>query len=144
ELLLPYLFDANLRPHRLSTFGGGERTMWWNLMGEGATGTTRVGYVWLEFGRDGEAGPEWVCCGARLQASKHTKSPTADYFTTSNRIGEEGVALCNESGAPLGKAALAEKLGEYGRVHPTAADYRTTIRQTLFPELTEQRFDALI
>lgn len=144
ELLLPYLFDANLRPHRLSTFGSGERTMWWNLMGEGATGATRVGYVWLEFHRDGASGPEWFCCGARLQASKHTKSPTADYFTTSRRIGGDGVALCNESGAPLGKAALTEELGEHGRVHPNAGDYRTTVRQTLFPELTEQRFDALI
>jgi hypothetical protein len=49
ELLLPFLFDANLRASRLSTFGTAERTMHWNLMGEGASGTTRVGYVWLEF-----------------------------------------------------------------------------------------------
>src|SRR6266487_6120783 len=49
ELLLPFLFDANLRASRLSTFGTGERTMHWNLMGEGTAGTTRVGYVWLEF-----------------------------------------------------------------------------------------------
>ncbi len=49
ELLLPFLFDANLRASRLSTFGTGERTMHWNLMGEGASATTRVGYVWLEF-----------------------------------------------------------------------------------------------
>src|SRR5882724_2299137 len=34
ELLLPFLFDANLRANRLSTFGTGERTMHWNLMGE--------------------------------------------------------------------------------------------------------------
>ena len=46
ELLLPYLFDANLRPHRLSTFGSADRTMHWNLMGEGNQGSTRVGYVW--------------------------------------------------------------------------------------------------
>src|SRR5215469_1456345 len=49
ELLLPFLFDANLRASRLSTFGTAERTMHWNLMGEGASGTTRVGYAWLEF-----------------------------------------------------------------------------------------------
>lgn len=146
ELLLPYLFDASLRPHRLSTFGTGDRTMWWNLMGEGATGATRVGYVWLEFTRDGEAGPEWFCCGARLQASKHTKTPTADYFTTSRRIGDgaDRLALCNDSGAPLSRAALAEELGEYGTLHPNAGEYRSVVRQTLFPELTEQRYDALI
>ena len=49
ELLLPFLFDASLRANRLSTFGTGERTMHWNLMGDGADGSTRVGYVWLEF-----------------------------------------------------------------------------------------------
>ncbi|MHA6800026.1 TIGR02680 family protein [Bounagaea algeriensis] len=145
ELLLPYLLDASIRPHRLSTFGTGDRDMWWNLMGEGATGKTRVGYVWLEFARDGGDGPEWFCCDARLQASQHTKSPAVDYFTTSQRLGaEHDVALTNSSGAPLTKAALQEALGECGAVHPTAADYRTQVRRTLYPELTEQRYDALI
>src|SRR4030088_3565702 len=77
ELLLPFLFDASLRANRLSTFGTGERTMHWNLMGEGATGTTRVGYVWLEFalGLDIPQGTDsWFTCGARLQASTHTKT----------------------------------------------------------------------
>lgn len=50
EVLLPYLLDANLRSNRLSTFGTSERTMHWNLMGDGYDGATRVGYVWLEFG----------------------------------------------------------------------------------------------
>jgi len=84
ELLLPYLFDASLRPNRLSTFGTAERTMHWNLMGEGASGVTRVGYVWLEFGAGVEsAGPTWFSCGARLQASTHTSTVHADYFGTS-------------------------------------------------------------
>src|SRR5260221_14572061 len=67
ELLLPFLFDANLRASRLSTFGTGERTMHWNLMGEGTSATTRVGYVWLEFS-SGEAssGQGWFTCGCRL------------------------------------------------------------------------------
>ena len=69
ELLLPFLFDANLRASRLSTFGTAERTMHWNLMGEGASGTTRVGYAWLEFYLPGDPG-RWFCCGARLQASR--------------------------------------------------------------------------
>jgi len=81
ELLLPFLFDANLRANRLSTFGTGERTMHWNLMGEGATGATRVGYVWMEFQR----GDGWFSCGARLQASTHTSTVQPDYFTTSLR-----------------------------------------------------------
>lgn len=142
ELLLPFLFDANLRANRLSTFGTGERTMHWNLMGEGASGTTRVGYVWLEFRLPGEPG-RWFTCGARLQASTHTTTVHPDYFTTELRVGE-GILLVTESGQPLTKNALQERLGEQGVVHASATDYRTAVRSTLFPALGEQRFDALI
>ncbi len=142
ELLLPFLFDANLRANRLSTFGTGERTMHWNLMGEGASGTTRVGYVWLEFSLPGEP-DRWFCCGARLQASKHTTTVHPDYFTTSQRIGD-GLCLVNELGQPLTKTALEQHLGEHGRVHDSATAYRAAVRKTLFPELSEQRYDALI
>ncbi|MBN6034750.1 TIGR02680 family protein [Amycolatopsis sp. 195334CR] len=139
EVLLPFLFDANLRANRLSTFGTGERTMHWNLLGEGATGTTRVGYVWLEF----RTGERWFTCGARLQASTHTTTVHPDYFTTELRIGED-FSLVNEAAQPLSRNALVERLGERGTVHASAADYRTEVRTTLFPSLSEQRYDALI
>jgi uncharacterized protein (TIGR02680 family) len=151
ELLLPFLLDASLRASRLSTFGTAERTMHWNLMGEGASGTTRVGYVWLEFrfaaaeAGSGGAPGRWFCCGARLQASTHTTTVHADYFTTTARIGtSDGVALVNEAGQPLTKAALEEGLGDRGLVYGNAGEYRTAIRAALFPGLTEQRYDALI
>jgi hypothetical protein len=141
ELLLPFLFDANLRASRLSTFGTAERTMHWNLMGEGASGTTRVGYVWLEF----RAADRWFCCGARLQASTHTTTVHADYFTTSLRIGtSDGISLVNAAGQPLTRSALEERLGDHGAVHANASDYRSAVRTTLFPGLTEVRYDALI
>jgi uncharacterized protein (TIGR02680 family) len=144
ELLLPFLFDANLRANRLSTFGTGERTMHWNLMGEGATGVTRVGYVWLEFRLRGEP-DRWFTCGARLQASTHSTTVRPDYFTTDLRVGRpDGVALINDAGQPLTTNALQDRLGERGVVHDNATDYRTEIRSTLFPGLNEQRFDALI
>lgn len=144
ELLLPFLFDANLRANRLSTFGTGERTMHWNLMGEGTTGTTRVGYVWLEFRLPGQ--PEgWFCCGARLQASAHTATVHADYFTTDLRIGQPGgLSLVTEAGQPLTRNVLVERLGEHGTLHPNATDYRAAVRSALFPGLSEQRYDALI
>ncbi|MEC3977965.1 TIGR02680 family protein [Amycolatopsis sp. H20-H5] len=142
ELLLPFLFDANLRANRLSTFGTGERTMHWNLMGEGATGTTRVGYVWLEFNRGNDS---WFTCGARLQATAHTKTVHVDYFTSERRVGlPAGLKIVTDSGQPLTKAALQDELGELGAVHDTSADYRAAVRATLFPGLTEQRYDALI
>jgi uncharacterized protein (TIGR02680 family) len=144
ELLLPFLFDANLRAGRLSTFGTAERTMHWNLMGEGASGTTRVGYVWLEFRHPGDS-ERWFSCGARLQASTHTTTVHADYFTTRSRVGApDGLALVNEMGQPLTKSALEEQLGEDGVVHGNAGDYRAVVRSTLFPGMSEQRYDALI
>ncbi len=138
ELLLPYLFDANLRPHRLSTFGSADRTMHWNLMGEGNQGSTRVGYVWLEF----QQGEQWFTCGARLQATTNTSNVAATYFTTSLRVGD--LLLVNESGRPLTKTDLAAAMGEHGVVHASPADYRHTVRTTLFPGVSEQRYDSLI
>ena len=138
ELLLPYLFDANLRPHRLSTFGSADRTMHWNLMGEGIQGSTRVGYVWLEF----RHGDKWFTCGARLQATTNTNSVTATYFTTSQRVGE--LALVNEAGRPLTRTDLVAAIGEHGVVHASPADYRHAVRTTLFPGVSEQRYDSLI
>ncbi|MFI1920503.1 TIGR02680 family protein [Nocardia sp. NPDC020380] len=142
ELLLPFLFDASLRPNRLSTFGTSERTMHWNMMGEGASGVTRVGYVWLEFRLPGVE-DRWFTCGARLQASAHTTSVHPDYFTTELRIGVD-LALTNEAGQPLTRAGLEHALDACGRVHAGPGDYREQVRATLFPTLNDQRYDALI
>ncbi|WP_068057193.1 TIGR02680 family protein [Nocardia xishanensis] len=146
ELLLPFLFDANLRANRLSTFGTNERTMHWNLMGEGASGATRVGYVWLEFRFPGESG-RWFTCGARLQATSRTTTVHADYFTTALRVSDpdapDSLAL-TDANRPLTKAALAERLGEQGTVHENATEYRAAVRSTLFPAMGADRYDALI
>ncbi|MFE3887783.1 TIGR02680 family protein [Streptomyces lydicus] len=146
ELLLPFLFDASLRPNRLSTFGGSERTMHWNLLGEGASGKTRVGYVWMEFRRIDDAGEEqWFGCGARLQASVHTSGVHTDYFTTSARIAHPGgLSLVNEAGQPLTRAVLAEALRDHGELHPSAADYRTAVRRALFAGMGEERYASLL
>ncbi|KLL11690.1 hypothetical protein FrCorBMG51_09690 [Protofrankia coriariae] len=195
ELLLPYLLDANLQARRLSTFGGPERTMHWNLMGDGASGQTRVGYVWIEFRfgalpETGETGPtgqpspvrpvgdgdgvgdggregggparpddgtdgsddgidgsdeRWFTCGARLQASVHTASATANYFTTTSRIGlPGGLSVVDEANAPLTRKRLEAELGDTGQLYPTAADYRAAIRAELFGGLSEQRYSGLI
>jgi uncharacterized protein (TIGR02680 family) len=144
ELLLPFLLDANLRASRLSTFGTSERTMYWNLMGEGASATTRVGYVWLEFRFAGDE-ERWFSCGCRLQASAHATTVRADYFTTSLRIGTDGgLSLINEASQPLTRDALEEALGEHGTLYGNAGDYRTAVRHGLFPGLTEQRYEALM
>jgi uncharacterized protein (TIGR02680 family) len=146
ELLLPYLFDANLRPSRLSTFGGTERTMYWNLMGDGYPGATRVGYVWLEFGRAADGGrAEWFTCGARLQAGRSSRQvlpPT--YFTSGQRVGA-GLDLLTDDGRPLTRAELAAALDGDGTVFDSAAaDYRRMVRHVLFPEFNDEQYEALI
>ncbi|MFF9351262.1 TIGR02680 family protein [Streptomyces sp. NPDC014734] len=145
ELLLPFLFDASLRPNRLSTFGGSERTMHWNMLGAGASGKTRVGYVWMEFRRVDDGVERWFGCGARLHASVHTSTAHAEYFTTGSRLSHpDGVPLVNEAGQPLTKAALAEALRDRGEVHPSATDYRTAVRRALFAGMAEQRYESLL
>ncbi|MFC9399193.1 TIGR02680 family protein [Streptomyces sp. NPDC057027] len=146
ELLLPFLFDASLRPNRLSTFGGSERTMHWNMLGAGASGKTRVGYVWMEFRRVDDDGSErWFGCGARLHASVHTSTAHADYFTTDARIAHPGgFRLVNDAGQPLTKAALGDALRDRGTVHPSPTDYRTAVRRELFAGMGEQRYESLL
>ncbi|OAA27487.1 TIGR02680 family protein [Frankia sp. EI5c] len=148
ELLLPYLLDANLQARRLSTFGGSERTMHWNLMGDGASGRTRVGYVWIEFHLGDAADPgggRWFTCGARLQASQHTTTVSADYFTTTRRIGlPGGLSVVDEANAPLTRKRLAADLGDTGQLYDSAADYRAAVRAALFGGLNEQRYSGLI
>lgn len=140
ELLLPFVLDGSLKSSRLSTFGGTERTMHWNLMGDGATGTTRAGYVWVEFEHtDGRL----FTCGARLQATAHTTTVTPAYFATSLKIGE-GLSLTTETGQPLTRAQLESALGAHGIVYSSADDYRTHVRKTLYRGLSEARYESLL
>ncbi|MEV3938270.1 TIGR02680 family protein [Glycomyces sp. NPDC049804] len=141
ELLLPFLIDADMRAHRLSTFGtGSHRTMHWNLMGEGATGATRVGYLWLEFAREGT--DDTFTCGVRLQASKHSTEVKPRYFTTTARVGVD-FALVNGANQPLTPRELAAALEGRGGILERA-EYRDRIRRHLYPGLSPQRYEALI
>lgn len=147
EVLLPYLLDASLKPSRLSTFGGSERTMHWNLMGDGHMGSTRVGYVWLEFHHPGDdhQPPRWFTCGARLQATANTKSVTPAYFTTSQRVGmPQGLSLTQDDGRPLTRAHLDAAIGDSGDVHESPDGYRTVVRHTLYGRLSVQRYESLL
>ncbi|MDT0329992.1 TIGR02680 family protein [Nocardiopsis lambiniae] len=145
ELLLPFLLDASLRPNRLSTFGGGERVMHWNMIGHGYPGATRVGYVWLEFERAGASGNEYLTLGARLQATRDVSSVKATYFTASARVGG-ALALLTPEEQPLTVKQLKEAVEGpgHGVVHPGAEEYRSAVRSSLYPGLDQARYDALI
>jgi len=139
EVLLPFLLDANLSPSRLSTFGTTARTMHWNLMGEGASGRTRIGFVWLEFGRDTET----VTIGARLQATRETTRVDPVYFITHLGVPDE-LRLVDADGAPLSVAALEEAVRGNGDIYRKARDYRTAVRELLFPAMGAERYDTLV
>lgn len=145
ELLLPFLLDASLRPNRLSTFGGNERAMHWNMIGHGYPGATRVGYVWLEFERPTAEGTEHLTLGARLQATRDVSSVTPAYFTSSARVGE-GLSLLTPEKQPLTVKQLKEALEGtgLGTVHPGPKEYRSAVRGLLYPRLDQARYDALI
>ncbi|RPF21756.1 TIGR02680 family protein [Myceligenerans xiligouense] len=143
ELLLPFLLDANLRASRLSTFGSGDRTMHWNLMGQGATGSTRVGYVWLEVRREGREVEEHVTVGARLQASKSDTSVRVAYFVAHARVGHD--LDLQPDREPLTVAHLKAALVGRGTVFEgDAGGYRDDVRATLFPGMERDRYDALV
>ncbi|MGH3721983.1 MAG: TIGR02680 family protein [Pseudonocardiaceae bacterium] len=158
ELLLPYLLDANLRAHRLSTFGS-DRSMHWNLMGDGYPGATRVGYVWLEFARTTPEGTQhFFTCGARLQASTSTTTVSPTYFTTSQRIQRAqrdysdlgdpaecaGLELLR-GGHPLTRSELGAAIGGAGRVFDSSTEeYRGTLRTTLFNGVPREKYEALV
>ena len=143
ELLLPFLLDADLRASRLSTFGSGSRSMHWNLMGQGASGTTRVGFVWLELGQTGGDTAEHVTIGARLQASKSEQRTRVAYFVARARVGDDLHLTTDDT--PLTVGALRDELTGCGTLfEQDAQGYRDEVRRILFPGMTPERYETLV
>ncbi len=143
ELLLPFLLDADLRPERLDPFGTQARSMRWNLLqGEEAEGKVRIGYVWMELGRVGTGGPEFLTLGAGLRARRSDGDVDVWYFQTPRRVGES-LLLLDERRAPVVRKELAGRLGDGGRLFEGAAEYRAAVNERLFGMAPEQ-YDALI
>ncbi|HSK75260.1 MAG TPA: TIGR02680 family protein [Thermoanaerobaculia bacterium] len=144
EVLLPFLFDADLSPHRLDPFGGTSRTMEWNLL-QGGRYESRVGYVWLELARragEDEEGPREVywTLGCGLRASQRVRRVDAWYFLTRRRVGQD--LLVSTGKTPLLKEQLRQQIGEDGWVFETGREYREKLDAHLFG-LGEDRFSTL-
>ncbi|MDP5184830.1 SbcC/MukB-like Walker B domain-containing protein [Blastococcus sp. BMG 814] len=149
EVLLPFVFDADLTPSKLSTFGGNNRNMYLWLIGFDKTGTrtSERAYVWVEFGRQTADGTgEFFTAGAMLEGTRGGDvKPT--YFTTNARIGVD-LSVGSPGREPLNKNALAKELeqhtaaGRPGKVHADARSHRTAVNAALF-HMPDKRFDAL-
>ncbi len=140
ELLLPFLLDADLSPHRLDPFASTARRMEWNLL-EGDLHPSRLGYVWLELGQLEEDGRErTLTLGCGLRATRGTGRVDVWYFHTSLRVGRE-LALV-EGNAALSREQLRQALGDRGTVYEAGREYRERVDGLLFG-LGRDRFDAL-
>lgn len=143
ELLFPFLLDADLSPQRLDPFGSSARQMRWNLLNDdNPEAQHRLGYLWLELGRRGGDGPEYVTLGAGLKARRSASDVEAWFFLSSRRPGA-GLDLVAEDGRPLTRGQLAEALGANGQVFERHADYRRAVNARLFG-MPDEQYAALV
>ena len=91
ELLLPFLLDANMAPQRLDPFGSTSRSMYWNLINDRVPADSRIGYVWLEFGRRNGEESEYFTIGAGLRAKRSNPGNVDVWFFAMDdlRVDEE-------------------------------------------------------
>lgn len=151
ELLYPLLLDADLDPTRLAPSGAELRTMIHNLLEPDRDGhftrASRVGFVWLEFGRRGaDDAPVFLTLGARLQAAASTRKVNGTFFFTSQRVGEALLladpAPDGTSHVPISRAVLEQRVGDAGAVFEQRAPYRRAVDERLFG--LGRRFDGLV
>jgi uncharacterized protein (TIGR02680 family) len=143
-LMLPFLLDGDLAPHRVEPDGDRQKRMEWNLLlGGKHPSPERLGYTWLEFGRSGADGTEEFCTiGCGLKAVTGRGIARHWFFVTSQRPGRE-LQLLPDSRVPLTREKLREEIGQHGFVYDRAADYRRAVDEHLFG-LGAQRYEALV
>jgi uncharacterized protein (TIGR02680 family) len=143
-LMLPFLLDGELSPHRVEPDADSKKKMEWNLLLGGAHPyPERLGYTWLEFGRlDGVRGPQFLTLGCGLKAVSGKGIARHWYFVTTRRMGPE-LALVDATGTALTRDRLLDALAEQGNVYDRARDYRRAVDERLFG-FGEQRYSALV
>ena len=117
-LMLPFLLDGDLAPHRVEPDGDRQKRMEWNLLlGGKHPSSERLGYTWLEFGRRDADGPdgsegtaEFFTIGCGLKAVAGRGIARHWFFVTSQRPGAE-LRLLPDSRVPLTREKLREEIG---------------------------------
>jgi uncharacterized protein (TIGR02680 family) len=138
ELLLPFLLDGDTSPSRLTSATRPRGRLFDRVM-TGTTETNRVGFAWVEFAR----GDQTFTVGARIRASQATARAEVDFFTTTLTVGDD-LDLLDETRTPLSRKALVEAIAATGRVHESAEQHRSAIREVLFPGFSPHRYDSVI
>jgi uncharacterized protein (TIGR02680 family) len=143
-LMLPFLLDGELSPHRVEPDADPKKRMEWNLLlGGEHPNSERLGYTWLEFGRRERNGtPVYCTLGCGLKAVSGRGIASNWFFVTRQRVGRE-LALADAAGIALTRERLEEALATEGAVHRTATAYRRAVDETLFG-LGELRYGALV
>ena len=143
-LLLPFLLDGDLSPHRVEPDADHKKRMEWNLLlGGEHPHPERLGYSWLEFGRRGDDGEdEFRTLGCGMKAVAGRGMARHWFFVTDQRVGAD-LALVDATRTALTRERLIEAVAGRGIVYDKARDYRRAIDENLFG-LGEQRYGALI
>ncbi len=142
-LTLPFLLDGDLSAHRIEPDADSNKRMDWNLLlGGEHPHDERLGYAWLEFGRDDEDGPAFCTVGCGMKAVKGRGIAAHWFFVTDQRVGES-IALVDATGVALTADRLEDAIGPRGTVHRRARDHRRAVDERLFG-LGDVRYSALI
>jgi uncharacterized protein (TIGR02680 family) len=143
-LMLPFLLDGELAPHRVEPDADPKKRMEWNLLlGGEHPNAERLGYTWLELGRLQDDGtPAYRTLGCGLKAVSGRGIASHWFFVTAQRIGAQ-LALADGAGIAVTRERLEDAIATEGAVHRTATAYRRAIDETLFG-LGERRYGALV
>ncbi|MGW3036402.1 TIGR02680 family protein [Streptomyces sp. NPDC001178] len=144
-LTLPFLLDGDLSARRVEPDADPGKRMEWNLLlGGQHPHPERLGYTWIEFGRQDEAAGQdrflTLACGLKAVAGRGIARHW--YAVTDQRIGVE-LSLLDATGTALSRDRLAEAVAGRGMVYDTATAYRRAVDEALFG-LGERRYAALV
>jgi hypothetical protein len=128
EMLLPFVLDGDKL--RMTASGRHHTSLLW-LMTDGYDGTSRIGYLWVEFVRTTDTGAdEWVTCGIGIRASQSARTATTWYFTSPRRVGHD---LRLEDGTgPLPRERCRDEVAEDGHFFDSPRQYKQHVGETLF------------
>ncbi|HEY4026485.1 MAG TPA: TIGR02680 family protein, partial [Candidatus Dormibacteraeota bacterium] len=141
-LMLPFLLDADLSPHRVEPDGDRGKRMEWNLL-MGDRYDERLGYTWLELrrvGGDGAAEHLTLGCGIKAVAGRGVADHW--FFITTQRIGRD-LSLLSPGRTTLTRERLTEAIGAHGHVYKHAESYKRAVDERLF-HFGETRYNALV